>query len=76
MVWRFSEAGKYASGDVVPQGMDAEATAAWEAGLTADGSLFQYSSGNFMYIFYLITWIALGPACFCCLAVKFCDICD
>ena len=67
MVWRFSNAGKYASGDIVPEGMDAEKTAAWETGLTADGSLFQYSSGNFMYIYYMIIWIILGVGCGCSL---------
>jgi hypothetical protein len=52
--------------------LDAEAQAAWEAGLTADGSLFQYSSGNFMYIYYLITWIAMGTACGCSMLVMIC----
>ena len=73
MVWRFSSAGKYASGDIVPAGMDAEKTAAWEAGLTADGSLFQYSSGNFMYIYYMITWITLGVICIFPFLAAFCS---
>ena len=51
MIWRFSEAGKYASGDDLAE--DAEAS-----------ELYQISSGKFMAIYYFITWIAMG-VCLC-----------
>jgi hypothetical protein len=64
MVWRFNAAGSFAAGDV-PEGLNEVDTLTYEAKVTADGSLYQYSSGNFMYIYYLITWITLGVSCGC-----------
>ena len=56
LIWRYGAAGKFASGDDLAEGEDA-------------GALYQISSGKFMSIYYLITWILLGTACVCgCLA--------
>ena len=52
MVWRFSAAGKYASGDDVAEGV-------------AGDALEQTSSGKFIGIYYLISWIILGTMCGC-----------
>ena len=62
MVWRFSAAGKFASGDVIPEGTTEEA---WIEGISNPETVWQYSSGNFMYIYYLITWILIGTSCGC-----------
>lgn len=62
MVWRLRQSGKYASGDVMPLDTTEEA---WEKAITAEGSLFQVSSGNFMYTYLLITWIFIGVCCGC-----------
>ena len=62
MVWRFGAAGKFAAGDVIPEGVTEEQ---WQTYVTAEGSLVQYSSGNFMAIYYLLTWIFMGTACGC-----------
>ena len=69
LVWRFNSAGSYASGDVMPEGAT---EAAWEKAITCDPSkdatcIVQYSSGNFMYVYFLITWICMGTACGCSL---------
>ena len=52
LVWRYGEAGKFASGDDLDENVVA-------------GPLMQISNGKFMSIYYLITWIALGVSCFC-----------
>ena len=54
MVWRFNEAGKFASGDNLADDY-----------VPADDTLLQLSNGKFMGIYYLITWIMLGTACGC-----------
>jgi len=36
---------------------------AWMTAITADGSLYQYSSGNFIWTYYLIGWIIMGSLC-------------
>merc|ERR1719469_1785167 len=54
MVWRFSAAGQFASGDALAE----DAT---------PGLLVQSESGNFMGIYYLITWILIGTSCGCAL---------
>lgn len=69
MVWRLRTSGSFASGDVVPAGMD---EAAWEAKITEEGSLFQYSSGNFMWVYYMICWISMGVCCGCGILVSLC----
>ena len=56
LVWRFGEAGKFASGDELAE--DAVA-----------GPLYQVSSGKFISIFYLVTLILMGTMCCCCLTV-------
>ena len=30
-----------------------------------DSKYFQYQSGQFMWIYYMITWIILGVSCVC-----------
>lgn len=52
LIWRFGAAGKFASGDELAEGEDA-------------GALYQISSGKFISIYYLITWILLGTMCVC-----------
>ena len=71
LVWRFGAAGKFASGDVMPEGVTEDA---WAKAVTCDASVVgdgwcgsQYSSGNFMYIYFLITWILMGVSCGCAL---------
>ena len=55
-VYRFSEAGVYASRPV-------------EEGAVAqfDDAYLQTSSGNFMYIYYMICFVLIGLDCLCCL---------
>ena len=68
MVWRFSEAGKFASGDNLADDY-----------VPADDTLLQLSNGKFMGIYYLITWILLGTICGCSIIVGLftciCNIC-
>lgn len=64
MVWRFRADGSFASGDVMVGTTDLDV---WTKAITAEGSLFQVSSGNFMAVYYLITWILLGVSCGCSL---------
>lgn len=70
LVWRFSAAGKFAAGDVMPEGTTEDV---WTKAITCDGVPegtycgFQYSSANFMYIYYLITWIMMGVSVGCAL---------
>ena len=66
MVWRFRASGKYASGDIVPESFTEET---WLEYLQDDESPvnMQYSSGNFMATYYLITWILMGICCGCCI---------
>jgi hypothetical protein len=66
MVWRFRADGSFASGDIMPADTTEEA---WATAISADGSLFQVSSGNFMAIYYMITWIMMGVSCGCSLLV-------
>lgn len=60
MVWRFNAAGSFASGDSYSE-MDGD----FQAAFIADQPLNQVSSGNFMGIYYLITWICMGVSCGC-----------
>ena len=60
IVWRFRSDGAYATGDVVPEGKDLDA---WEAEISADDSLFQYKSGKFMFIYYVICWSMMACGC-------------
>ena len=62
MVWRLNAAGSFASGDAIPAGTTEED---WKTAISAEDSLFQYSSGNFMYTYLLITWILMGVSCGC-----------
>ena len=62
MVWRLNESGSFAAGDEIKALSTPEE---WEALVTAGNSPIQYSSGNFMYTYLLITWILLGVSCGC-----------
>ena len=64
LCWRFRASGKYASGDWVVDNREA-----WITAVTADDytGLFQYASGNFMWVYFLITWILMAVGCFCSL---------
>lgn len=70
MVWRFNEAGNFASGDSPYAGYS---DSAWEKYAQCDSSFeypdnycgFQYASGKFMFVYYVITWCVLGLACVC-----------
>ena len=64
IVWRFRSDGAYASGDYVPEGTSVEA---WEQTVEAEGSLFQYHSGKFMFIYYVICWSFMACSCSCSL---------
>ena len=63
MVWRFKPYGKFASGDVVPETFSGEDYK--DVFIASYPDTNQYSSGNFMYIYYLIGWICLGVSCGC-----------
>ena len=69
MVWRFKQYGQFASGDIAPAGVaeGAEYDAWKQAELEDEDSLYQISSGNFMAVYYLITWICMGVSCGCSL---------
>ena len=54
IIWRWSTDGQFAVGTLVPSGKTAEE---WSDITKAPGSLFQVSSGNFMYYYYLIVLI-------------------
>ena len=60
-VYRFSEAGVYAS-------------AALEDGVATpfDDEYLQTSSGNFMYIYYMICFVLIGLECLCCMVGGVC----
>ena len=52
LVWRFSDAGRFASGDELAKG-------------AVTGPLYQVSNGRFISIFYLLTGILMGSMCLC-----------
>ena len=54
IVWRFNAVGRYSSGDHVPEDYFAN-----------EANLIQTQSGNFMRIYYLITWIMMAVMCGC-----------
>jgi len=63
MVWRLRQSGSFASGDIMPSAnTDRDA---WIEEITADGSWYQYESGKFMWVYYMITWILMGVSCVC-----------
>ena len=72
IVWRFRSDGKFACGDVVPEGMTEEA---WQAEITADDSLYQHSTGNFLFIYYIICWSLAGAGCLCSILASICACC-
>ena len=60
IVWRFRADGAYAAGDIIPEGTTIED---WEKKISAQDSLFQYSSGKFMFFFYVISWSLCACSC-------------
>ena len=73
MVWRFKRYGLFASGDIAPAGLDETQAELWkQAELEDETSLYQISSGNFMAVYYLITWIGMGISCGCSLLGALC----
>lgn len=76
IVWRFRTDGKFAAGDLPLAGQD---ELAWKEAIRADGSLYQVNSGNFLYYYYVITWVMMGlglvvavviPVAICCCMAK------
>lgn len=37
----------------------------WEAAKGEEGSLVQEKSGNFMWTYFVISWIMMGTSCVC-----------
>jgi len=64
IVWRFRSDGAFVSGDEAPKGITMDD---WNAQIEKDHGLYQYSSGKFMYIFYLIGFISISVSCACSL---------
>lgn len=64
MVWRLNAAGTFASGDLNPSN-GALTDEEWITSISGNETMVQYSSGNFMFIYLLITWISLGVSCGC-----------
>ena len=61
MVWRLRESGSFASGDIMPANVNEDD---WIKTVKAS-DVYQYESGNFMWVYYMITWILMGVGCFC-----------
>ena len=65
LVWRCSQAGNFISGDIKPP-ESAISDEDWIKVITNDeNSLYQYSSGNFIWTFYVTTWSLILPTCLC-----------
>ena len=69
IVWRFRSDGSYTCGDVPPEGTIIED---WDKQLDADSGLYQYRSGRFMLIFYLIGFIMIAISCACSIIGAIC----
>ena len=62
LVLRFSSGGKYACGDIIPEGMTKED---WVTEISeSEDTLFQVSTGKFMLIFYYASMVAIIFSCF------------
>ena len=61
MVWRLRQSGAFASGDIMPANVTEEK---WIENIKADDAM-QYESGQFMWVYYMITWIFMGVSCCC-----------
>ena len=72
LVFRCRQSGNFASGDIMPAGSTMTEDE-WITAITADDSteLYQYASGNFIWLFYVIGWIIMGSCCglACCGAI-------
>ena len=70
LVWRLNKAGRFASGDILPYGVPDWPT--YEAAIEAtpeDQMLLQLQSGQFMWVYFVISWVLMGTACVCgCIA--------
>jgi len=62
IVWRFNRVGQFAAGD---GDKAADHSMTMEELPLAQSAMVQYSSGNFMRIYYLITWSLMAIACGC-----------
>ena len=62
IVWRFRSEGAYAAGDLVPEGKSVDD---WDTEISDEDSLFQYKSGKFMFIYYVICWSCMALSCLC-----------
>ena len=62
IVWRFRSEGAYAAGDFVPEGKSVED---WDTEISGEDSLFQYKSGKFMFIYFMICWSFMALGCLC-----------
>ena len=69
-VFRFRSDFNFASGDVIPAGVDSDA---WYTALEADSGLFQVSSGRFMWVFLMINYGTMAASCGCALLVGICS---
>ena len=67
IVYTFDTPGSYSFGRIVPQGINADD---WQRDVVrADSSLFQYSSGQVMRIYYIASFIFFGGSCFISIVV-------
>ena len=66
IMWRWSSDAQFAVGTLVPSGKSAEE---WKTITTADKSLYQVKSGDFMYYYYLIVLLAIPSLCYCACCV-------
>ena len=57
IVWRFDSYGRFAAGTIVPSGISEEE---WEKEVKAADSIYQWRSGKYMKIYYIITWTLMG----------------
>jgi len=62
LVWRLRTSGRFASGDIMPEDVTEEQ---WYQEITSDepSNYYQYSSGRFIWILLVISWVILGLCC-------------
>ena len=56
IVWRFRESGSIASGDQL-------SVAEYEQEIAKEDTLYQFKSGKFMLVYYIIVWTLIGISC-------------
>ena len=69
ITWRFSRVGQFAAGDGDKAN---DHTLTMEEMPLLQIPLVQYSSGNFMRIYYLITWSMMAIMCGCSILATLC----